>query len=68
MEDPALLILDEPMNWLDKAGIMQRHELFLQFKTEGKTMLLVSHSKEDIDALCDKVYELEDAVLSLAEA
>lgn len=35
-------------------------QLFLELKEQGKTMLLASHNKEDIDILCDEVYEMED--------
>ena len=58
MEDPALLILDEPMNGLDKDGVADMRVLFRALRNEGKTILLASHSAEDIDLLCDAVYEL----------
>lgn len=60
MEDPDVLILDEPMNGLDKNGIQQMRELFLDLKRKGKLILLASHNKEDIDVLCDEVYEMEN--------
>lgn len=60
MESPEILILDEPMNGLDKDGIAQMRELFLNMKESGKLMLLASHNKEDIDMLCDEVYEMEN--------
>jgi len=59
MEEPDILILDEPMNGLDNNGVEEMRELFLNLKEEGKTILLASHSKEDINLLCDKVYELD---------
>ena len=34
-------------------------ELLLKLKAEGKTILLASHAAEDIEVLCDKVYEME---------
>jgi len=64
MEEPEILILDEPMNGLDKNGIKQMRELFLQMKSEEKTILLASHNKEDIDVLCDEVYEMDKGVLT----
>lgn len=63
MEDPDILILDEPMNGLDKNGIQQMRELFLDMKRKGKLILLASHNKEDIDVLCDEVYEMENGRL-----
>ena len=59
MEDPALLILDEPMNGLDKDGVADMRVLFRALRNEGKTILLASHSAEDIDLLCDAVFELD---------
>ncbi len=64
MENPDILILDEPMNGLDKKGVREMRELFLQMRSEGKLILLASHNREDIEVLCDEVYEMEDGVLS----
>ena len=63
MEHPKLLILDEPMNGLDREGAAEIRKLFLQLKEEGVTILLASHHKEDVDELCDVVYEMEDGYL-----
>lgn len=63
MEDPGILILDEPMNGLDKNGIEEIRRLLLQMKQENKLIILASHNREDIDVLCDEVYEMEDGVL-----
>ena len=51
MEDPSLLILDEPMNGLDKDGVADMRVLFRALRNEGKTILLASHCAEDIDLL-----------------
>ena len=63
MEDPSLLILDEPFNGLDKHGVSQMHELILAQKKKGKTILLSSHSQKDIDVLCDVVCEMDGGVM-----
>lgn len=60
MEDPQLLILDEPFNGLDRNGVEEMRKLMCNLKNSGKTILLSSHSKEDIKAICDKVYTMED--------
>lgn len=60
MENPDILILDEPMNGLDRKGVESMRALLLNLKSEGKTILLCSHSSEDIDVLCDTVREMED--------
>ncbi len=59
MENPSVLILDEPMNGLDKEGVVDMRRYLLGLKEEGKTILLTSHSAEDIEVLCDEVYEME---------
>lgn len=63
MEDPSVLILDEPFNGLDKKGVLQMHELILQLKKQKKTILLSSHSQKDIDVLCDVVCEMDGGKL-----
>lgn len=64
MEDPDLLILDEPMNGLDKDGVADMREYLLQLKEQGKTILIASHSAEDIDVLCDTVCEMDKGILT----
>ena len=59
MEDPDLLILDEPMNGLDKDGVGEMRKYLLDLKVQGKTILIASHSAEDIDVLCDDVVEMD---------
>ena len=59
MENPKVLVLDEPFNGLDKEGVVDMRKYLLKLKDEGKTILLSSHSTEDIEVLCDKVYEME---------
>ena len=63
MENPELLILDEPMNGLDKEGVSDMRTLLLELKRQGKTIILASHSAEDIDVLCDGVSEMEHGKL-----
>lgn len=63
MENPDILILDEPMNGLDKEGVADMRKLFLELKQQGKTMIIASHFAEDIDVLCDSVYEMEKGAI-----
>ncbi len=64
MENPELLILDEPMNGLDKEGVEDMRRYLLALKEEGKTVLIASHSTEDIEVLCDTVWEMDKGVLT----
>ena len=59
MERPDILILDEPMNGLDKHGVADIRELLMELKKQGKLILLASHNPADIELLCDEVYEME---------
>lgn len=59
MENPEVFVLDEPFNGLDKEGVRDMRAYLLKLKDEGKTILLSSHSAEDIELLCDTVYEME---------
>ena len=65
MEDPELLILDEPMNGLDKNGVQEIRELLKGLVGKGKTIILSSHNPADIDALCDTVCEMDGGVLTV---
>lgn len=55
MEKPEILILDEPMNGLDKHGVKEIREVLLRMKEENRVILLSSHNPKDIDYLCDVV-------------
>ena len=54
-----IIILDEPMNGLDKAGVESMRELFLKLRDQGKTILLASHNEDDIHILCDEIHRLD---------
>ena len=64
MEDPKLLILDEPMNGLDKHGVADMRALIASLRDEGKTIILASHNQTDIDMLCDTICEMDDGVMT----
>lgn len=63
MEDPAVLVLDEPFNGLDKSGVQEMQALMMTYKEKGKTILLTSHDERQIEFLCDEVYELSGGEL-----
>lgn len=58
MEDPDVLILDEPFNGLDRYGVAEIRTLLKELKADGKSILLASHNAQDINELCDGVLDL----------
>ena len=63
MEKPDILILDEPMNGLDRDAVQKMRILFQNYKTAERTIVLTSHNAEDIKQLCDCVYEMRSGEL-----
>ncbi len=55
LADPALLILDEPTNGLDPAGIREFRDMIRGFVAEGRTVLLSSHLLDEVEKICDEV-------------
>ena len=55
VNDPELLVLDEPTEGMDLSARKLLHEIILRRKAEGKTAILVSHSMADVGRLCDEV-------------
>ena len=64
MEDPQLLILDEPFNGLDKRGAADVCALLSELKERGKTILLAAHNLVNMEKLCDTVCEMDAGVLT----
>ncbi|MGO4529955.1 ATP-binding cassette domain-containing protein [Paenibacillus sp. 2TAF8] len=67
MENPRLIILDEPMNALDEDGVRLVKEILMKKRQEGCTILLASHNKEDIFELCDEVFRMEQGKLKAVD-
>ena len=65
IDNPDLLILDEPFNGLDNDGVKQIRKLLLTLKEQGKTIIMASHTKEDINILCDRVCFMDNGRLIL---
>lgn len=60
MEQPAILILDEPFNGLDKASVEMLQSLLKDYQNNGTTILLTTHDDRQIATLCNRVYELDN--------
>src|SRR5215213_7062923 len=63
LADPELLILDEPMNGLDPAGIQELRTLIAEFVAEGRTVVLSSHLLDEVEKTCDVVAILDKGEL-----
>lgn len=59
MENPDILLLDEPLSGLDNDGVEEMHRILLEQKEKGKLLVIASHSKEDIAVLCDEVFRFD---------
>ena len=66
MENPEVLILDEPMNGLDNECVGMARGILADLRKEGRTILLVSHNAEDIRVLCDDIYEMDKGMICQA--
>lgn len=67
MENPSLLILDEPLNGLDKVAVIQMRRLIRELREQGKTVILASHNQQDIAELCDTVCEMDAGLLTVVK-
>lgn len=56
MENPDILLLDEPMNGLDNEGVQEIRKLLLKRKEMGNLIVIASHNEEDIRVLCDEIF------------
>ena len=63
MEDPKLVLLDEPMNGLDDAGVEDIRNILKTFRQKGATIIIATHSKDDIHSLCDSIYRMDKGTL-----
>ncbi len=63
MEEPHILVLDELMNGLDEKGVNEIRGLLLNLKSKDRTIIITSHNAEDINILCDEVYEMDGGIM-----
>lgn len=63
MENPEILLLDEPLNGLDNEGVEEMRKVLLKQKEQGKLIVIASHSREDIDILCDEIFQFDHGKL-----
>ncbi|WP_242916779.1 ABC transporter ATP-binding protein [Pontibacter liquoris] len=63
LNDPEVLVLDEPTNGLDPEGIAEVRQLILRIASEGKTIILASHLLDEVEKVCTHVAVLQGGVL-----
>ncbi len=64
MENPDLLILDEPFNGLDKRGAEDVYVLFKNLQKQGKTIIFAAHNMMEIEGVCDTICEMDAGMLT----
>lgn len=67
MENPKVMIFDEPFNGLDEESVKEIRKILLQEKEKGKIIILATHIKEDVGILCDELYKFNDGVVTKEE-
>lgn len=64
MENPKIIILDEPFNGIEKETVSKLRKTLINEKKRGKTIIIATHIKEDISILCDEVFEMDNGMVS----
>ena len=65
MEDPDILILDEPFNALDEDTVIMLRDLLLHFQKDGKLIVITSHHREDIESVCNHIFHMEEGTMTV---
>ena len=65
MENPDLLILDEPANALDDNGIEMVHELLRKYKEQNKLVIVTYHDKEVLKQIADEIFTVQEGKIAL---
>lgn len=67
MEQPDVIMLDEPTNALDRNGVKLIRKIIMEEKARGALILVASHNPEDLCILADHVYEMENGSIIMSE-
>ena len=60
MENPDIIILDEPINALDEVSVEKVHDILEEQKKRGAVIIIACHDKEELDQLSDEIIEISD--------
>ena len=63
MEDPKLIVLDEPLNGIENESAKEVRKILNEEKKKDKIIIVASHIKEDIDTLADVVYNIDNGIV-----
>lgn len=63
MENPKIMIFDEPFNGLDNDSAEKIRKTILEEREKGKIIIIATHIKDDIKQLCNKIYEMDNGTL-----
>lgn len=63
MNQPKLLIMDEPLNGLDPTSIIETRDLINEIRDEGTAVLISSHTLSEIDLITNEVFFLDEGIL-----
>ncbi|MDD2518287.1 MAG: ATP-binding cassette domain-containing protein [Bacilli bacterium] len=67
MENPDLMIFDEPFNGIEEKTVIKLREIFLKLKEENKIIIISTHIKDDVKLLADYIYQFDDKRITLIE-
>ena len=67
MGEPDLIILDEPINALDEQTVMSIKTELLKLRDEGKLIVIACHDREELEFLCDIIYEIKNGTVAGCE-
>lgn len=67
MGEPDIIVLDEPINALDEISVENVKKVFLELKEKGKLIIAACHDREELEYLCDIIYELKDGEIAEME-
>ena len=65
MENPPIMIFDEPLNGIDEKSANIVRDILLKEKENGKLILISTHIKEDIETLCNVIYKFDNGNVQL---
>lgn len=68
MEDPKLIVLDEPLNGIENETAKEVRKILNEEKKKDKIIIVASHIKEDIDTLADVVYNIDNGIVEKIKA